>query len=209
MSPVRTAATIEETAAAVRAGAIVVYPTETLYGLGVDASSRAALDRLLALKGREDSRGISLLVEGWAAAASLIAGAPPAAAARLAQAFWPGPLTIVVPAAARVAAPLRGPSGGVGLRCSSDPICRRLLALAQRPLTSTSANLAGQPPATTVAQARAYFGDEVECYLDDGPREGAAASTVVEFLGGAAYLRRSGAIATDRIESVVPISTEG
>ncbi|MEE8312192.1 MAG: L-threonylcarbamoyladenylate synthase [Candidatus Binatia bacterium] len=203
------AGAIEDAAAALRRGGVVVYPTETLYGLGVDAGDPRALERLLSLKGRDAARGVSVLVETLERAAALIEGEPPAGARALAEAFWPGPLTLVVQAAKTVDAALRGPSGGVGLRCSSDPVCRRLLAAVGRPLTSTSANLSGLPSATTIAEARSIFGDRVDCYLDDGPRSAAIASTVVEFLDGSAYLRRSGAISADRIFAIVPILTEG
>ena len=203
------AGTIADAATAVGNGGVIVYPTETLYGLGVDAGDPRALRRLFSLKGRDPSSGVSVLVETLDAAAFLIEGEPPAGARALTDAFWPGPLTLVVRAAKTVDAALRGPSGGVGLRCSSDPVCRKLLAAAGRPLTSTSANLSGRPPATTISEARAYFGDRVDCYLDDGPRSAAGASTVVEFLDGSAYLRRSGAIPADRICAIVPISTEG
>jgi len=206
---VSSTATIADAAAAVGNGGVIVYPTETLYGLGVDAGDARALQRLFSLKGRDASSGVSVLVETLDAAVFLIEGEPPPGARALADAFWPGPLTLVVRAAKSVDAALRGPSGGVGLRCSSDPVCGHLLAAAGRPLTSTSANLTGRRPATTVAEARAYFGDRVDCYLDDGPRSAAVASTVVEFLDGSAYLRRSGAIPADRISAIVPISTEG
>lgn len=200
---------IERAAAAVCRGEVVVYPTETLYGLGVDATVPEAVKRLIALKGRAETKGISVLVGDVEDAAALIAGGVlPPGARELAEAFWPGPLTVVVPAALGVVGALLGPSGGVGLRCSPDPVCARLLAAAGRPLTSTSANPAGQPPAADAECARGYFGDQVAAYLDDGPREGSAASTVVEFLDGSAYLRRPGVISPESISEIVPLTTE-
>ena len=103
-----------EIAAAVRvlaAGAVVAYPTETVYGLAVDARDAAAVEHLVALKGRDEGRGISLLVESLAMGRPLLAGPPPAGACALAERFWPGPLTIVLAASASVADALRGPSG--------------------------------------------------------------------------------------------------
>jgi len=201
------ARSIEEAGRIIGAGGIVVYPTETLYGLGVAGHSAAALDNLIALKGRGAGRGMSLLVRDLDSAADLIAGPVADGARRLAAGCWPGPLTIVLPASAAVPEALVGPAGGVGLRCSPDPVCRALVEAAGAALTSTSANPSGSAPATTCAQARAYFAQRVDCYLDDGPRDGAP-SSVVEFLGGTAYLRRAGAIAAEHISQIVPLQPE-
>ncbi|RMF24372.1 MAG: threonylcarbamoyl-AMP synthase [Deltaproteobacteria bacterium] len=191
--------------AALSAGGVVVYPTETVYGLGVDGLSRAALETLFALKGARRGTGVSLLVTGVSMAEELIERPLPDGARRLMQSFWPGPLTIVVPASAAVPRALLGPAGGVGLRCSSDPLAAALVAEFARPLTSTSANPTGRPPATSVGEARAYFGDRVSVYLDGGRRNAASASTVVEFSAGKTYLRRSGEIGRERLESVVSL----
>ncbi len=186
-------------------GGVVVYPTETVYGLAVDASSTAGLTWLSELKGSPAGRGVSLLVDGLEMAAGLIAGDPPPAARALVERFWPGPLTLVLPASDKVLPWLRGPGGGVGLRCSSDPGASGLLRAFGAPLTSTSANPSGQPPATDLEQARAYFAERVGCYLDGGTREQSVVSTVVEFLHGEAILRRSGVIGAAAVSSVVPI----
>lgn len=191
--------------AALTASGLVVYPTETVYGLGADAGSEAALQRLIALKGRDAGKGISVLVADLDAARTLIAGPIPQAATRLADAFWPGPLTLVLAAAAGVSRSLQGATGGVGLRCSSDPLCRALVGSFGRPLTSTSANPAGRPPATTAFEARAYFADAVDVYLDGGIRRSGGVSTVVEFRDGCAYLRRAGAVSAEALASIVPL----
>ena len=103
-------------------------------------------------------------------------------------------LTLVLPAAAGLPRGLVGETGGVGLRCSSDPVAAALLKAAGVPLTATSANPSAVEPARSVQTAREYFGDSVACYVDDGPRMAESASTVVEFLDGRAYLRRSGSV---------------
>lgn len=195
----------DEVAAAARvlaAGGVVAYPTETVYGLGVDATSRAAIERLLEAKGRDAGRGISVLVSDLAMAAPLLAAPPPKAAIALARRYWPGPLTIVLPASASVAAELRGPSGGVGLRCSSDPWAAALLARFGAPLTSTSANRSGDEPARDAAGARAVFRAGV-FVLDGGARLGSAVSTVIEFAGGRATVLRAGAIPAEEIASFI------
>jgi len=192
---------------ALRAGRLVVYPTETVYGLGAAALDPAALAALLTLKGRPDEKGLSVLVAGLDAATHLLSEAPPLGARALAKAFWPGPLTIVLPASDALPAPLCGETGGVGLRCSSDRVATALGLAFGGPITATSANPSGAQPAADVGAARAYFGERVECYLDDGPRTSDFASSVVEFSKGRAILRRAGAITIERLASVVPLHT--
>jgi L-threonylcarbamoyladenylate synthase len=201
-------------AAAVRVlagGGIVAYPTETVYGLAVDARSREALGRLVALKGRDEGRGISLLVASLEMARPLLASAPPVDACALAERFWPGPLTIVLPASASVADELRGPSGGVALRCSSDPWAAALVGAFGSPVTSTSANPSGSAPARSAAEVRAYFAVAASAQLhvlDGGERRGSDVSTVVEFLKDRATLRRRGALSAASIASIVALSED-
>ena len=156
---------IETAIQTIQAGGIVCFPTESTYGLAVDITNDEALAKLGALKGRDAQAPFALIVSDIAAATSLARMWPPRAA-RLAEQHWPGPLTIVVPAGA-LSPWLVGPSGGVGIRISSNPIA---LALAEGtgPITATSANPSGQPPATTTKTAQSYFGDAVDCYLDGG-----------------------------------------
>jgi L-threonylcarbamoyladenylate synthase len=194
-------------ATALKAGRLVIYPTETVYGLGAAALDPVALAALLALKGRPDEKGLSVLVAGLDAATHLLSEAPPLGARALAKAFWPGPLTIVLPASDTLPAPLRGETGGVGLRCSSDRVATALALAFGGPITATSANPSGARPAADVGAARAYFGTRVECYLDDGSRKSDFASSVVEFSKGRAILRRAGAITIERLASVVPLHT--
>lgn len=187
------------------AGGIVAYPTETVYGLGVDARSPKAVAALLALKGRDGGRGISVLVSGLDMAAPLLAEAPPEAARALAARFWPGPLTIVLPASPTVATALLGPSGGVGLRCSSDAWASALVERLGAPLTSTSANRSGQPPARSAMEARAALGSDAASVfvLDGGTRPDSEVSTVVEFSKGHATVLRVGAVSAASIETVI------
>jgi L-threonylcarbamoyladenylate synthase len=190
---------------ALRAGGLVVYPTETVYGLGVDASSSSALGRLVELKGRDAAKGISVLVVDLETAAGLLRNRTvPDDALALAEACWPGPLTIVLPAAESLPRALVGPSGGIGLRCSADPVAAKLLREFAGPITSTSANPSGLPPATGVDAARAYFGERVACYVDAGPRRATAASTVVEFFERRVILRRVGGVPVQKLAALIP-----
>ena len=152
-------------------------------------------------------QGVSVLVRGSEDVGALIEGALPAEALQLMDAFWPGPLTLVLPAVGSLGRALTGPAGGVGLRCAADPIARALLDACAFAVTSTSANPSGQPSAVNVEAARAYFGDRIAYYLDGGAREGTAASTVVEFVDGTAHLRRVGAIAVDELARFVRLAS--
>ena len=190
---------LPQAVAALRAQRVVVYPTETVYGMGVDAMSPAALAELVSLKGRDAQKGLSVLVADLESAGSLLAAAPPAGARALARVLWPGPLTLVLPAASSLPEALVGATGGVGLRCTTDPLASALVREFAGPITATSANPSGSAPATDAARARAYFKSDVQAYIDDGPRDSSAVSSVVEFLDGRAYLRRIGAISAEEI----------
>jgi L-threonylcarbamoyladenylate synthase len=185
-------------AAAIREGAIVVFPTETFYGIAVDPFSSAPMEGLLAVKGRDSGKTVALIAADSASAFAL-ASSVPASARKLAALFWPGPLTLVMPAREGLHGALVGPGGGVGVRVSPHPIA---LALAQRvghPITATSANLAGQPPASTIAMARAAFGDRVSVYLDDGKLTAIAPSTVVACDSTGWRIIRTGAVSAEQI----------
>ena len=176
---------------ALRAGQIVCTPTETWYGLAVDALSLPALTLLSDLKDRAENAPFGLIAADIEQVRQLTQVWPDAAQA-LASAHWPGPLTLVVKARPHLPAAIVGPSGGVGVRISSHPVPVALARALGRPITATSANPRGAPPAGDIAVARAYFGDRVACYIDDGPATGERPSTVVEVggdIGGPAELR--------------------
>lgn len=164
-----------------RAGGIVCMPTETTYGLAVDIHNQAALDALVARKGRDPRAPFGLVVADADQARSL-ARIWPAAADAMARACWPGPLTLVVPARSDLPAELVGVDGGVGMRVSSHPVPVALARALGRPITATSANPSGMPAALDVASARAYFGDTLH-YIDGGPAPAPSASTVVAIDG--------------------------
>ena len=195
-------AAITDAVARLEAGAIVCLPTETTYGLAVDIGNRAALEALSVLKERAPESPFGLIAGDVEQAVKLAAVWPPLAG-KLAERYWPGPLTVVVPAAAGLAAEIVGPpaldnwgsaSGGVGVRVSSHPVARALAHGLGRAITATSANPKGKPPALDIATARAYFGDAV-WYLDDGPAPAEPASTVVAIaVDGRARVLRPGPI---------------
>ncbi len=213
---------------ALRSGEVVVYPTETFYGMGADALSPAALDRLFALKGREPGKPVALIAADARSAFDL-AREVSDAARRLADAFWPGPLTLVLPARDDLPGPLIGPDCRVGVRVSSHPIARALAAGLGRPITATSANLAGgQPalaaglgrpitatsanlaggqPARTLGEARDTFGAKVKVYLEGGKLAASAPSTVVACDRNGWRVLRAGVISDGAIAAA--LSGEG
>jgi L-threonylcarbamoyladenylate synthase len=178
---------------ALRNGELVVYPTETFYAIGADATSPIALERVFALKGREPGKAVALITAD-AASAFALAREVPQLARRLADKFWPGPLTLVMPAAHGLHPALVGPDGGVGVRVSPHPVACALAAGLGRPLTATSANLAGNPPAVTLDAARAELGNKIKIYLDGGTLAGGAPSTVVAVTADGIRVLRAGAI---------------
>ncbi len=178
---------------ALSSGELVVYPTETFYAVGADPFSAAALERLFAVKGRDAARLVALIAADRDAAFSLAAEVPPAAR-RLADLFWPGPLTLLLPARAGLPAAIAGPERRVGVRVSPHPIARALTRALGRPITATSSNRSGEPPARTLAEARAALGDKVKVFLEGGRLTASAPSTIVSVTAGEWTLVREGAI---------------
>jgi L-threonylcarbamoyladenylate synthase len=169
---------------------VVAYPTETFYGLGVNPFDERALERLRVLKGRVE-KAISMLIEGDEMLARLCAEIPPVAA-ELMRRHWPGALTIAMPARAGLPAALVA-DGCVAVRRSPHPIARALVTRFGGPVTTTSANRAGEPPATTAAAVAAALGRG--CHLlDGGPTAGGAPSTLVRVRGAEVEMIRRGAV---------------
>jgi L-threonylcarbamoyladenylate synthase len=198
-------ATIAIALAALRAGEVVVYPTETFYGIAADAYAPAALERIFAIKGRDIAKTIALIAHDTAAAFA-IAREVPEIARRLADAFWPGPLTLVLPARHEIPDALIGPDGGVGVRVSSHPIARALASGLGRPITATSANRSGEAPARTIEQARAALGDRVKVFVEDGTLTGGAPSTVVQCAQDGWRILRAGVVGVNEIEVALSLA---
>lgn len=178
MLPATDPAAFDAAVRALAGGAVVAFPTESVYGLGVDARSPAAIERLVAVRGREATKPILVLVRDLAMAATVAASVPPAAR-RLAARFWPGALTLVLPARAGVPAAITAGTGTVGVRQSTHPIAAALVDGLGGPVTAPSANPPGAAPAHTAAEARAYFGGAIACYLDGGRCDGPPSTVAV------------------------------
>ncbi|HEU4345342.1 MAG TPA: L-threonylcarbamoyladenylate synthase [Candidatus Binatia bacterium] len=188
--------------AALRRGDVIVYPTETLYGLGADAFNQAAVEQVFRLKDRDSHNPISVLIADREMLHELVPQVSPAAENLMAE-FWPGPLTLVLPARKGIPKPLLNATGGIGVRISSQPIASRLVEALRRPLTATSANPSGKEPARTVEEAKGYFRDEVKVFLDGGLLRSKRGSTVVEMVGKTIKIIREGEIAASQIRHIL------
>ncbi len=193
---------IERAVALLEAGELVAFPTETVYGLGADAENPAAVARIFAAKGRPSTHPLIVHFSNFAAARAWAAEVPPAAA-KLAEAFWPGPLTLVLPRAEGVPAAVTGGQPGVALRAPAHPVARALLAAFGRGIAAPSANRYGRISPTRAADVREELGGRVALVLDGGACEVGLESTIVACLGGRVTLLRPGSISRSQVEDVV------
>ena len=173
-------------------GKLVVFPTETLYGLGADARSELAVERLVAVRGREAGKPILVLVRD-VAMAETVAAEVPEGARRLAARFWPGPLTLVLRARPGLSAALTAGSGTIGVRAPGHPTAAAIVDGLGGPVTAPSANPPGAAPPRRLDEARAYFGDRVDVYVDGGELPGGG-STVASVEGDEVRVLRAGVV---------------
>lgn len=193
---------IAQAARILRAGGLVVFPTETVYGLGANALDPNAVRRIFMAKGRPADNPVIVHVHDVTAAQHLLR-AWPAAAQKLADAFWPGPLTLVLPRSDRIPASVTGGLDSVAVRVPRHPTAQALLREAAMPIAAPSANTSGRPSPTRVQDALSDLGDKVQMYLDGGPSDVGLESTVVSLLGAKPVLLRPGGITREAIEAVV------
>jgi len=200
-----TPAAIEEAAGLLAAGELVAFPTETVYGLGADAGRDDAVAKIFAAKGRPSNHPLIVHVAD-ASAVDRFASQVPAFASRLMQAFWPGPLTLILPRREGVATAAAGGQGSVGVRCPAHPVAHALLlACAGRDspvhgLAGPSANKFGRVSPTTAAHVQAEFGDDL-LVLDGGPCRVGIESTIVDCTRGVPVLLRPGVLTRDQVEA--------
>lgn len=195
------AAGLTAAAGAVRAGQLVVLPTDTVYGLGCDAFSSTAVQDLLDAKGRGRDMPVPVLVGSWSTVDGLVLGVP-AVARKLIEAFWPGGLSLVLPHAPSLAWHLGDTRGTVMLRMPLHPVALELLRDVG-PMAVSSANRTGAPPAGTVEQAREQLGDRVPVYLDGGPSGEPVASTIVDLTADEPVVLRAGAVPATELSAVL------
>ena len=199
MSPeVRRAAEI------LRAGGLVAFPTETVYGLGADASSAAAMARLYRVKGRPADHPVIVHFDSLERALAWTRDAPPEARI-LAERFWPGPLTLILKRSEKAKDFVTGGQPSVGIRVPSHPVAQELLKAFGGGIAAPSANRFGRVSPTTAAHVREDLGADVDLVLDGGPTEVGIESTIVDLSGGAAVLLRPGKISKTELQKFVAL----
>lgn len=175
-----------------RAGGVVALPTETFYGLAVPALDAGSVRRIFELKGRPESKPLLVLVDSMAMAEAVACVTP--AARDLMMRYWPGALTLVLPARAKVPSAVTAGTGTLGLRLSPHPIARGLVDLLGEPVTAPSANPNGLAPPTTAAGVLGYFPDGIDLVLDGGATPGGESSTVLDLTVDPPRVLRQGAV---------------
>jgi tRNA threonylcarbamoyl adenosine modification protein (Sua5/YciO/YrdC/YwlC family) len=183
-------------------GDLVVFPTDTLYGLAANAFDRKAVSALLEAKGRGRDMPVPVLVGSWRMLEGLVTSLP-ATVRELIQAFWPGGLTLVIRHAPSLAWDLGDAFGTVAVRMPLHPVALEVIG-ATGPLAVSSANVSGHPPAETAADARSQLGGSVEVYLDAGTLGDSVPSTIVDLTGELPRVLRSGAVTTASLREVLP-----
>ncbi|WP_151549060.1 MULTISPECIES: L-threonylcarbamoyladenylate synthase [Corynebacterium] len=197
---------VRTAAAEVAEGKLVVLPTDTLYGLGCDAFNNQAVNQLLATKRRGPDMPVPVLIGSWDTVRGLVHTYTPNAQ-RLVEAFWPGGLSIVIEQAPSLLWNLGDTRGTVMLRMPLHPVAIELLR-ATGPMAVSSANISGQPPATTVVDAKQQLGNAVSTYLNGGECAMGQPSSIVDLSGNKTRLLREGAISAERIAEVLEIDPE-
>jgi L-threonylcarbamoyladenylate synthase len=200
-------ASIERAAAIIRRGGLVAFPTETVYGLGANALDAAAVRKIYAAKDRPFTSPLIVHVDSVEMAMSLAAGWPESAA-KLAGAFWPGPLTMVLPKGSKVPFEVTAGLPTVGIRMPSHPVALQLIRAAGVPIAAPSANPFTRLSPTTAGHVRKGLGKAVDLILDAGPAQVGIESTVLSLAQAQPVLLRPGIISRAALERVIGLVTE-
>jgi L-threonylcarbamoyladenylate synthase len=195
-------AAFAEAARIIGRGGLVIFPTETYYGLAVDPFSEKALANLYALKNRPATKPVLTLVDSEAQLERLTKEIPVVYQV-LMDRFWPGPLTLLFKARPGLSDILTAGTGTIGVRISSLPAARLLTTESGGIITATSANLSGRPPAATATEAIAQLGSRPDLVLDGGPTAGGQPSTILTIVRGNPVLVREGMVAAADIRRVL------
>lgn len=194
------AAIVREAAQIVRGGGVLAMPTDSFYALGACAFDEAAVRRVCAIKGQRAQKPILVLIAERSQLDGLVASVPPAATI-LMERFWPGPLTIVFPASPRMPVALTAGTGTIGVRVPAQPLLAQLLQTTG-PVTGTSANRSGEPPARTALDVAGSLGTDVDLILDGGPASATLPSTVIDVTETVRVLRE-GPITRDLLKTLL------
>lgn len=203
LSPIEAdAGLLRELAAALREGAVAAYPTETFYALGAAAFSKRPVSRIYRLKGRPADKSLPVVAPDLDMVGELAAFLPDGFVP-LAGEFWPGPLTLVLPASPAVPDFLAGPGRTIAVRVPPLAWLRNLVRELGEPLTATSANLTGEPALADPDEVEARFAGRIELVVDAGPAPGGRPSTIVDLASGTPRVLREGTIPAARVLAVL------
>ncbi len=182
-------------------GGIVAFPTESFYGLAVNASDEAAIRRLFKLKKRRDNIPVLVLIPSREYLEGYVMDMP-GIAARLIKKFWPGGLTLLLRATPDISKLLTAGTGKIGVRISSHPVAATLATAVGSPITATSANISGQPGCVTAEEVYSSLGNGVDLILDGGKTEGGKGSTILDVTVNPAVIIREGIVSREQIQEL-------
>lgn len=188
----------DDAASAFRRGGIIAYPTETFYGLGVDPFNKDAIASLFKLKGRSEASPVSIIIKDNEYLDKVAEEVPPVGK-KLIEKFWPGPLTIIFKAKSSIPPELISHTGKIGVRVSSNPVCRKLVETIGSAITATSANPSGERPPVEAKEVLDYFNGSIDILIDGGKLAGRSGSTIVDITGKKAEIIREGEIPSEEI----------
>lgn len=191
---------VRRAAAIIRSGGVVIYPTETVYGLGCNPADVEAAKRVCIIKGRAD-KPLPVACADMEAARRIVQFSP--VAERVAARFWPGPLMLVLPAEVKYSIWVTHGASTLGVRVPDHAVARRLIMLSGGIIVSTSANKAGEPPPTTARKAADRLGGEIDLILDGGPSPLTQPSTVLDLSGEQAWILRKGPITAEQLREAL------
>lgn len=194
---------LSEIVGVLRKDGVIVYPTETFYGLGVNGLSKKAIRKVFCLKKRDPLKPISVIISDLSMLRR-VASEIPVSSHRLIQNFWPGPLTLVFRASSQLPEELKGERGTIGVRLTSHGWVRSLVREAGFPITATSANISGETEICDPKKVLELFEGIVDLIVDGGKTLGSFPSTVVDLSGEKPRMLREGAIPLNRIEKYLP-----
>ena len=193
---------LEKASVIIRKGGVIAYPTETFYGLGVKYDDLTALKKLYGIKYRSWNKALPLII-GEKGELDLIASSITDTAEKLAERFWPGPLTLLLPARPDISEFITAKTGKIAVRIPGASFALDLARSLVFPITATSANISGMPPADTADDVIRYFGDALDLIIDCGKTPGGKPSTIVDASGQKIRFLRAGAISIEDVFNVL------
>ena len=194
---------IKKAISILKKGGVVAYPTDTVYGLGACMTDTAAVDRIFQVKGRPKGMALPVLLADKVQMESILTSVP-LSARRLADEFFPGALTIILPKSNSVPDIITGGGRTVAFRIPDHRVPLALIKGLGKPIVGTSANLSGQPSAFTAAEVKAQIGDKIDMVIDGGRCPGGIESTVIDLSGKKPVVRRQGAISIEKLRKILP-----